>query len=1654
MKKILWIVALLASFVGFEPLALATTNTVYVTAAGTGTASGVDCSNTKPVSYFNTSGNWSATPTGVQIGPGTTVHITGTFTGSLNGTEFTFQGSGASGNPVTVLADSCGSAVDLTSTVWGSTFNTNGFSHIVIDGAGTGDAGAIPSTFTPSGVIENTANGTSLANQNATKAVLIPSGTDITIRNWYVHNLYVRSGHLTETYDETTAACVYGGTVSPPNQVVITNNQMTGAGWCLQNVGASDQITVSHNDISLMEHTASLSPTVLYFFNNHLHDWGNWDSHLTCQGGSNAGTSCTTNGTCNSNICGYSYHHDGLHCFAGSGGQTQTLYYYNNQTDGATDDGTTNEGQFNQALFMEGAGSATTCMLPGGTAYVFNNVCLLTSDAPGCNLDTGNSTTGNTGDYVVNNTNVGNSPSNTSVSGNNVEDSASSTMVNNAYSGFGAEVNSTGGVAPLSKLDYNYYANCSTFNCFDVGGVADTGSFTTWQAASCTGSANTCDQHGGANLSSTSYLVLDSGCVVGSVGDPCKPQTGSPLINGGTNLHSVCNGQPNPGLGALCLDKNGVTRPTSAAWDAGALQFSSSPPTVSTPTFSPVAGSYGSTQSVTISTSTGGATLCYTTDGSTPTANGAGTCTHGTTYTTAVSVSTSLTLKAVGSLSGDTDSAVGSAAYTIAAAAATPTFSPVAGTYTGTQSVTISTSTGSATLCYTVDGTTPTANGAGTCTHGTTYSGAVSVAASETLMAIASKSGNSDSAVGSAAYVIVVTTPTFSPAAGTYTGTQAVTIITTTVGDTICYTIDSSTPTGNGAGTCTHGATYGGPVSVTASLTLKAIGTLSGLNDSAVGSAAYTITGGTTCGPPNYACPGRAIVNDNCLMQIPGGGSSGAGCPPTDAALPNLNNGNSTCTQGGTTGSGGCSDVDPQYGNILMTRCTDGQLNGLITTGTFLNRPYYIGDGTSGDVNEFTTDSSLMAIYDSGNRFLVESIDTSAHTCYPVLSGGTPWTAGGATEFSALTKGHIAVYFPPLAFTINWYQINCTSPGHSGGCSAPTGPTPVVDFAQVFPGVTSTPWAASTSYAYGQYVTAYLTNSQNSTVTAASCASNVITYTISPGLTTLVAGSLINVTGLSTYNGTALLMATANGPGTTVTVNTTCTNGSVTGSGTVTEGSNVLFQFCGNGGTCNGTSTSHTSGGGSAPSWNVGAGLNTTDNSITWMNSGTTSFTQIGGGWATVGGVSTDETQFSAGMSNNNFDANQQGALSVNMQGSQNTGFLTYTYDSTAASGAGTYYEYNTMSGIIKSFACTTGSGYACPRNTPVTVGQVNVTSSVPCGSVPCQYYLHNIKGLKDGGWSEITPEFCSSQTSGPGNCNTTSKFLWQKGTTTVNMDVVTNAGHETERFSHVANFPGNSTNTGVIRTVTAIGTIANIWAGANVGQLDGHWGWWYLNGSVNDSTTTPIGGTTFNTVQFPYNTPYQNEVLVIPTCGVPSPVVMPACSGSELQYQQVARMGHTFCTGTNNLQAPFACIGAYSQDGTLIGVTTDYACQFTAVTTGSTPLCGFPWSASFAYNNSEIIPNVGSQNVGGFAYTETGACLSGGTTPALFNQTLGGSTSDGTCNWITGAKGNARSDVVLYWLNTGGATPPPTNSPSAPSLGMFAVTQDYRPFPVWWLNN
>ena len=103
----------------------------------------------------------------------------------------------------------------------------------------------------------------------------------------------------------------------------------------------------------------------------------------------------------------------------------------------------------------------------------------------------------------------------------------------------------------------------------------------------------------------------------------------------------------------------------------------------------------------------------------------------------------------------------------------TPTFSPVSGTYSTFQSVAIS-NIGAAVGCCTIDGSTPAAAVAGTCSHGATGA-TTSMVGSGTLSCLATQSGAANSGVGTSAYVITpLAAPTAAPPAGSYSSTQSV----------------------------------------------------------------------------------------------------------------------------------------------------------------------------------------------------------------------------------------------------------------------------------------------------------------------------------------------------------------------------------------------------------------------------------------------------------------------------------------------------------------------------------------------------------------------------------------------------------------------------------------------------------------------------------------------------------------------------------------------------------------------------------------------------------------------------------------------------------------------------------------------------------------
>ena len=163
--------------------------------------------------------------------------------------------------------------------------------------------------------------------------------------------------------------------------------------------------------------------------------------------------------------------------------------------------------------------------------------------------------------------------------------------------------------------------------------------------------------------------------------------------------------------------------------------------TASVPVISPSGGTYTTEQTVTLSDSTGGAAIYYTTNGATPT-------TSSMLYSGPITISATEAIKAIAAAKGYSNSAVVSATYTInLPAAATPTFSVLAGTYATSQTVTLSDTTSNTTIYYTTNGTTPTTSSA-------VYANAITVSATETLQAIAAANGYNNSAVATATYTI------------------------------------------------------------------------------------------------------------------------------------------------------------------------------------------------------------------------------------------------------------------------------------------------------------------------------------------------------------------------------------------------------------------------------------------------------------------------------------------------------------------------------------------------------------------------------------------------------------------------------------------------------------------------------------------------------------------------------------------------------------------------------------------------------------------------------------------------------------------------------------------------------------------------------------
>jgi len=240
------------------------------------------------------------------------------------------------------------------------------------------------------------------------------------------------------------------------------------------------------------------------------------------------------------------------------------------------------------------------------------------------------------------------------------------------------------------------------------------------------------------------------------------------------------------------------------------------------PTASPAAGLVRAGTTVTLTSTTPGANIYYTTNGGNPTAGS-------TRYTGPITVNANTTIKAIAGNPGVMDSSA-AAAFTYTVKAATPTASQASGTVpVGTQ-VTLSSATSGAAIYFTVDGTTPT-------TGSRLYSAPITINLTGTVKAIAIKDCMTNSDVATFNYTIAkAATPTASSGSGALSFGTAVSLSSATSGASIYFTVNGKNPT-----TSDYLFSASSPIIVGNWGTVKAIAVKAGMQNSDVATFNYTV---------------------------------------------------------------------------------------------------------------------------------------------------------------------------------------------------------------------------------------------------------------------------------------------------------------------------------------------------------------------------------------------------------------------------------------------------------------------------------------------------------------------------------------------------------------------------------------------------------------------------------------------------------------------------------------------------------------------------------------------------------------------------------------------------------------------------------------------
>jgi len=492
---------------------------IYITASGQPT--GNCTASVQTPAFFNSAANWG---TGAaQIGPGTTVLICGTFTGAAGATEFTFQGSGTSGSPVTLLFDT---GTKLVSPYWSGSYGAigcNSKSYIRIDGGTNGS-------------IANSANGTNQTSHQQSYGVGLGACTHSEVKNLTIQNIYINNGSSSSATD-----------VSGQNTACIAVN------------GASTGSMVHDNTLSqcktgvLVSADANADASGDQIYNNNINDI-DWGINF---GGGDAGDTMLgvlihdntiTNWT-NWQFPTNALHTDGIILFNyATGSPTLTASVYNNHIYG--DLGVGSPTGF--IYCAQNASCAIYNNLLVNTGHLINGIIWFAS-AGGC------------GSKVYNNTIVGINSNDIAITVGTTPCTAPGklTIANNIITsvgvGFGT-YNTAGFTSDVASSNYNVWRNArgaSPQMAYNLGGSSTMAGFTGWKTAGFDAGSSSADPKLGTNY---------------------YPGTGSSAINLGSDLATL-------GLSTLDRDMAQYPRPGTSGssmaagspWDAGAFNHDDVP---------------------------------------------------------------------------------------------------------------------------------------------------------------------------------------------------------------------------------------------------------------------------------------------------------------------------------------------------------------------------------------------------------------------------------------------------------------------------------------------------------------------------------------------------------------------------------------------------------------------------------------------------------------------------------------------------------------------------------------------------------------------------------------------------------------------------------------------------------------------------------------------------------------------------------------------------------------------------------------------------------------------------------------------------------------------------------------------------------------------